>query len=70
MRTTTIRVMRREPRKWAILREGAKRASKIYRRKDDAVTRAKELAKNRTPSTLIVHGKNGDEQFSHTYNSK
>lgn len=66
--STTIRVIPRR-KMWAVQRDGTRRAANIIKNKENAITRAKEIAKRMTPSILIVHGKDGTEQFSHNYNS-
>ncbi len=52
---------------WAVRREGAQRASGLYRNKAEAIERAKELAKANEPSQIKIHREDGTFQTEHTY---
>ena len=53
---------------WKVQAEGADRASSVHRTKPEAVAAAKELAKHRAPSQLLVYKKDGLEvQEEQTY---
>ncbi|MAF76047.1 MAG: hypothetical protein CMF17_09380 [Idiomarinaceae bacterium] len=43
-------------RGWAVLREGAKRADRIFAKKTDAITRAKS---SRTATEVVIHKADG-----------
>lgn len=47
--------------KWAVRGAGAGRATEIFDRKSDAVSRAREIAQNQH-SELVIHGKDGQIQ--------
>jgi uncharacterized protein YjbJ (UPF0337 family) len=44
---------------WKVEAEGARRASSVHRTKPEAVAAAKELARSRTPSQVLVYKKDG-----------
>jgi uncharacterized protein YjbJ (UPF0337 family) len=44
---------------WKVQAEGAKRASSVHRTKAEAVAAAKEKARSRAPSQLLVYKKDG-----------
>ena len=44
---------------WAVQAEEARRASSVHRTKAEAVAAAKELARNRRPSQVLVYKKDG-----------
>jgi hypothetical protein len=47
---------------WAVQREGAVRASKVFPKKDVAVSMAKSLAKKGAASDVVIHNKDGTIQ--------
>ena len=49
-------------RGWAVRREGAARASSVHREKQDAVRRAKQIARERAGGQVMIHGINGRVQ--------
>ena len=51
---------------WDVRRERAERSSGHFDRKDDAMERGRELAKNNA-TELVEHGKNGRIQDSDSY---
>lgn len=53
--------------RWAVKRRGAERASDIFDDKDDAVNRARELAKAIGHSQVVIHGRDGKIQTEYTY---
>lgn len=52
---------------WAVQREGVARASSRHGKKAEAVAAARELAKNHTPSRLVIHKQDGSVQTETTY---
>ena len=53
-------LVRPHPEKgWKVEAEGAKRASSVHRTKPEAVAAAKELARSRAPSQVLVYKKDG-----------
>jgi uncharacterized protein YjbJ (UPF0337 family) len=53
---------------WQVRTEGASRASSVHRTKPEAVAAAKELARSKTPSQVLVYKKDGLEvQEEKTY---
>jgi uncharacterized protein YjbJ (UPF0337 family) len=44
---------------WKVQTEGASRATSVHRRKPEAVAAAKELARSKAPSQLLVYKKDG-----------
>ena len=62
-------LVRPHPEKgWKVEAGGARRASSVHRTKPEAVAAAKELAKHRAPSQLLVYKKDGLEvQEEQTY---
>jgi hypothetical protein len=52
---------------WAVKRERANRASSIHDRKDEAIERGRELAKEGSLGQLKIHKKDGTIQTEHTY---
>lgn len=52
---------------WAAKRAGTKRAANVYDNKEDAIERAKELAKKEPLGQVKIHDKHGDIQTEHTY---
>lgn len=53
--------------KWAVVKEGGIRASSTHRKKSAAKRRAKNLAKNRRPSQVILYFENGMIEDRETY---
>jgi uncharacterized protein DUF2188 len=53
-------LVRPHPEKgWKVEAEGARRASSVHRTKPEAVAAAKELARNRVPSQVLVYKQDG-----------
>lgn len=52
---------------WVVMAEGAKRATSRHDTKKEAVSAARDLAKARMPSRLIIHKQDGEIQRSHDY---
>ncbi|MGD8718183.1 MAG: DUF2188 domain-containing protein [Candidatus Zixiibacteriota bacterium] len=52
---------------WKVKREGADRASSTHDTKEEAVDKARELAKNNEPSQIIIHKQDGKIQEERTY---
>ena len=48
-----------EKKGWKVGAEGARRASSVHRAKPEAVAAAKELARRRAPSQVLVYKKDG-----------
>lgn len=55
---------------WQVRREGASRASAVLPTKAEALGRGREIARNQTQSSLVIHGQNGRFQQEHTYGPK
>ena len=51
---------------WAVQSSGAKRASEVFDKKDEAVKRAKEIAKNKGTS-LTIYKQDGTVQDKQTF---
>jgi len=66
-RREKFRVLPHKSGDWAVKREGADRASSIHDQKEDAIERAKELAKDAPLGQIIIHKKDGTIQTEHTY---
>src|SRR5699024_11863219 len=54
---------------WAVKSSGAKRASDIYEKKDEAVKRAKEIAKNKG-THVTIYKRDGSVQEKQAYTSE
>lgn len=54
---------------WKVEVEGSTRPTSVHGTKDEAVTAARELAKGRVPSQVIVHKKDGKFQNEFTYDA-
>lgn len=52
---------------WEIKKRGNQQASGNEEKKSDAISRAKEIAKNNKPSQVVVRRKDGTIQESFTY---
>jgi Uncharacterized protein conserved in bacteria (DUF2188) len=52
---------------WSVQAEGATRATSTHPTKEEAVARARELARSHRPGRLIVHYKDGRIEAEHTY---
>jgi hypothetical protein len=52
---------------WKVKRDGAQRADSIHDNKDDAIERAKELAKSQDLGQVVIHRQDGTIQTEHTY---
>lgn len=63
----TYSVVARSVGGWEVETGGTGRASKVYETKDEAVKRAKALARNNRPSQLLVYKKDGTVQAEQTY---
>lgn len=53
--------------KWRVAQKTARRASEVLNEKEDAVRRAKELAKRNVPSHVIIHETDGTIQKEYSY---
>lgn len=52
---------------WKVQAEGTSRATSAHKTKDEAVANAKELARSRPPSQLLVYKQDGTVQTEQTY---
>lgn len=52
---------------WKVQAEGASRATSVHKTKGEAVANAKELARSRPPSQLLVYKQDGSVQTEQTY---
>jgi len=55
----TYLVMPHAEKGWKVEAEGARRASSVHRTKPEAVASAKELARSKAPSQVLVYKKDG-----------
>ena len=55
----TYLVMPHAEKGWKVEAEGARRASSVHRTKPEAVAAAKELARSRAPSQVLVYKQDG-----------
>lgn len=53
---------------WALRRTGAKRASHVFGKKQDALTQAIKVARNQK-TVLVIHGKDGSVKEQRDYTS-
>ena len=63
---TKFHVMPTRGQRWAVVREGAKRASVLVPSKAEAVERARMLAEKIDKAQVIVHGTDGRVQSEFT----
>jgi len=56
-----------EDGRWRVKKVGNQKASGIFDRKTDAVTRGKELAKKGPKGQIKIHKQNGQFQTEYTY---
>lgn len=54
-------------RGWQVRADGAKRATAVMARKNEAQRRARELARRNEPSQVVVHKTDGSVQRQNTY---
>lgn len=54
---------------WKVELEGAANPTSVHGTKDEAVSAAREVAHNHTPSQVIVHKKDGKFQTEYTYDA-
>jgi uncharacterized protein YjbJ (UPF0337 family) len=59
LKTYLVRPHAEEKKGWKVEAEGARRASSVHRTKPEAVAAAKELARRRAPSQVLVYKKDG-----------
>jgi len=52
---------------WEVKRQGAERASFVFETKEEAIEKARAVAKNNKPSQVIVHKKDGVIETEWTY---
>lgn len=57
----------RDKGRWAVIKEGSKKAITIFENKQEAIKRAKELAKKANLGQIFIHGRNGRIQEEYTY---
>jgi len=62
-----VHVVPANENKWAVKREHAHKASSLHDRKDDAIDRAKELAKAAPLGQVKIHKQDGTIQTEYTY---
>lgn len=53
--------------RWAVKRRGAARATRVFDRKVDAVSHAREIAKRHRDSQVLIQREDGTFQTEHTY---
>jgi uncharacterized protein YjbJ (UPF0337 family) len=59
MKTYLVRPHPEKGKGWKVEAEGSRRASSVHRTKPEAVAAAKELARSRAPSQVLVYRKDG-----------
>jgi uncharacterized protein YjbJ (UPF0337 family) len=59
MKTCLVKPHAEEKKGWKVEAEGARRASSVHRTKPEAVAAAKELARRRAPSQVLVYKQDG-----------
>jgi uncharacterized protein YjbJ (UPF0337 family) len=59
LKTYLVRPHAEKKKGWKVEAEGARRASSVHRTKPEAVAAAKELARSRAPSQLLVYKQDG-----------
>jgi uncharacterized protein YjbJ (UPF0337 family) len=59
MKTYLVRPHAEKKKGWKVEAEGAKRASSVHRTKAEAVAAAKEMARSRAPSQVLVYKQDG-----------
>jgi uncharacterized protein YjbJ (UPF0337 family) len=52
---------------WKVQAEGTSRATSVHKTKGEAVANAKELARSRPPSQLLIYKQDGTVQTEQTY---
>ena len=52
---------------WSVMTGGASRATSVHDAKEEAVAKARDLAKRKTPSQLLVYKQDGTVQTEQTY---
>ncbi|RLG12930.1 DUF2188 domain-containing protein [Candidatus Pacearchaeota archaeon] len=57
----------RDEGRWAVIKEDSKRAIIVLENKQDAIERARELAKKVKLGQIFIHGRNGRIQEEYTY---
>jgi len=62
-----VRVLPEDSGDWAVKSQGAKRADSIHSNKDDAIERAKEIAKNADLGQVVIYKQDGKIQTEYTY---
>jgi hypothetical protein len=60
-------VIRNQDGEWRIKRTGANRADSVHLKKDDAIGRARQLAKKHATGEVIIHGIDGGIRDAHNY---
>lgn len=68
-RVATYHVMPGSEGGWSITREGSDEPLGLYPRKRSALAEARTTANEARPSALVIHGKDGEVQKTHTYDS-
>ncbi len=52
---------------WKVTKEGNKQAISRFENKEEAIKKAQNIAKNKKPSQIKIHGRNGKIQREYTY---
>ena len=52
---------------WNVIKEGGERPSGIFRTKEEAIERGKELAKNNPKAQILIHNQDGKISYGHKY---
>jgi hypothetical protein len=67
MSSVRYHVIRDKDGEWRVKRTGAERADSVHRNKDEAVGRARELARKQVSAEVIIHGVDGRIRDAHNY---
>lgn len=66
-RRSTWHVTPTQDGQWRVIRENASRASSVHDTKDKAVSAAKDIARKRSKSQVVLHRQDGTIQKAHSY---
>lgn len=67
MSNVRYHVIRNKDGEWRVKRTGADRADSVHSKKDEAIGRARQLAKKQVSAEVIIHGVDGRIRDAHNY---
>jgi uncharacterized protein DUF2188 len=67
MSVAKYHVIRNRDGEWRVKRTGANRADSVHPKKDEAIGRARQLAKKQPNGEVIIHGIDGSIRDAHSY---